>query len=80
LQLLSVLHGAPVTAFTLWKQGNMKVTRGAEHIGHYQKNRFSDRCFCTKWGGHLMTNHPGMGFTDVCAAVLPTLPSSRQST
>ena len=25
--------GAPVTAFTLWKAGNIRVTRGAEWLG-----------------------------------------------
>ncbi|GAB3355714.1 GFA family protein [Lysobacter tyrosinilyticus] len=63
----------PVNAFTLWKPENVKVTRGAEHIGHYGKTPMSDRQYCTRCGGHLMTDHPPLGLTDVYAATLPTL-------
>ena len=63
----------PVNAFTLWKPENVKVTQGAESIGHYQKTATSDRQFCTRCGGHVMTDHPGLGLTDVYAAILPTL-------
>jgi hypothetical protein len=63
----------PVNAFTLWKPENVKVTKGAEHIGRFQKTAMSDRQYCTKCGGHLMTGHPGLGMTDVYAATIPTL-------
>ena len=63
----------PVNAFTLWKPENVKVTRGAEHIGHYQKTQMSDRQYCIRCGGHLMTDHPPLGLTDVYAATLPSL-------
>ena len=63
----------PVNAFSLWKPENVKVTRGAEHVGHFKKTEMSDRQFCTKCGGHLMTDHPPLGLTDVYAATLPTL-------
>ena len=63
----------PVNAFTLWKPDNVKVTRGAESVGHFQKTPTSDRQFCTRCGGHLMTHHPTLGLTDVFAATIPTL-------
>ena len=63
----------PVNAFTLWKPENVKVTRGAEHIGHFRKTEMSDRQFCTKCGGHLMTDHPPLGLIDVYAATIPSL-------
>ena len=63
----------PVNAFTLWKPENVKVTKGAEHIGHFRKTEASDRQFCRQCGGHLMTDHPTLGLTDVFAATLPTL-------
>ena len=63
----------PVNAFTLWKPENVKVTRGAEHVGHFKKTENSDRQFCTRCGGHLMTNHPPFGLIDVYAATIPTL-------
>jgi hypothetical protein len=65
--------GGPVNAFTLWKPENVQVTRGADAVGHFQKTPMSDRQFCTRCGGHLMTNHPTLGLTDVFAATIPTL-------
>ncbi len=63
----------PVNAFTLWKPENVKVTKGAEFLGHFRKTEKSDRQFCTKCGGHLMTAHPTFGLTDVYAATIPSL-------
>ena len=63
----------PVNAFTLWKPENVQVTRGAELLGHFQKTPVSDRQFCTRCGGHVMTGHPTLGLTDVFAATIPTL-------
>lgn len=40
----------------------------------YQKTAASERKYCSKCGGHIMTNHPGMGLVDVFAAMLPALP------
>lgn len=61
----------PVNAFTLWKPENVKVTKGAESIGHFKKTEMSDRQFCKHCGGHLMTDHPPLGLTDVYAATIP---------
>jgi hypothetical protein len=66
--------GAPVTAFILWRQEDVKVSKGAELLGRFNKTGFSNRQFCTRCGGHVMAHHPAFGFTDVHAAVLPTLP------
>lgn len=63
----------PVNAFTLWKHGTVKVTKGSDHVGHFQKTDRSDRQFCTKCGGHLMTDHPHWKLVDVYAATIPTL-------
>ena len=63
----------PVNAFTLWKPANVKVTKGAESLGHFKKSPTSDRQFCVKCGGHVMTDHPTFGLTDVYAATIPTL-------
>ena len=64
---------SPVNAFTLWKPEAVRVTAGAEHIATFQKTEVSQRQYCRKCGGHLMTNHPTFGFVDVFAATLPTL-------
>jgi len=66
----------PVNAFTLWQPDAVKVTRGAENIGTYNKTPNSFRKWCKNCGGHLFTEHPGMGLTDVYAAVIPDLPFS----
>ena len=63
----------PVNAFTLWKPQNVQVTKGSQFLGRFQKTAMSDRQFCTKCCGHLMTNHPPIGLTDVYAATIPGL-------
>ncbi len=63
----------PVNAFTLWKPENVRVTKGAESLGHFKKTEKSDRQSCTKCGGHLMTDHPLWGVIDVYAATIPGL-------
>jgi hypothetical protein len=65
--------GGPVNAFSLWKPENVKVTKGAEHLATFQKTEVSERQYCSKCGGHLMTNHPTLGVVDVFSATLPTL-------
>ncbi|WP_342625306.1 GFA family protein [Pseudomonas alkylphenolica] len=64
---------APVNAFTLWKPEALQVTRGAENIGSYNKTPQSFRKWCKRCGGHIFTEHPGMGLIDVYAAVIPDL-------
>jgi len=64
----------PVNAFTLWRPESVKVTRGAENIGTYNKTPQSYRKWCKTCGGHIFTEHPGLGLTDVYAAVIPDLP------
>jgi hypothetical protein len=63
----------PVNAFTLWKPENVTVTKGQEHLATFTKNPSSDRQYCKKCGGHVMTGHPGLGMTDVYAATIPTM-------
>lgn len=63
----------PVNAFTLWKPEALTVTQGGEYIGEYEKNPSSRRKWCTQCGGHLFTEHPGLGLTDVYAALIPEL-------
>ncbi len=65
--------GGPLSAFMLWKAGCVKVTKGADLLGGFNKTGMSHRRFCTRCGGHLMTEHPGLGLTDVHAAKLPTV-------
>src|SRR5687767_14366966 len=64
----------PVNAFSLWKPDAVKVTQGQEHIGTYNKTPGSSRKWCKLCGGHIFTEHPGLGLTDVYSAVIPDLP------
>ena len=65
---------SPVNAFTIWPPEAVRITRGAENVGSYQKTERSIRKWCTACGGHLLSEHPPWGVTDVAAAVLPGLP------
>lgn len=65
--------GGPVNAFSVWKPDSVRVTSGAEHVATYTKTPVSERKYCTKCGGHIMTNHPPLGLVDVFAATIPTL-------
>ncbi len=52
----------------------MRVTRGAENIGTFNKTANSYRKWCKTCGGHIFTDHPGMGLVDVYAASIPDFP------
>lgn len=64
----------PVNAFTLWDPNALKVTKGESLIATYNKTPGSSRKWCKTCGGHLFTEHPGLGLVDVYAAVIPDLP------
>ena len=61
---------APINAFSLWAPESVRVTKGEDFVGTYNKTENSYRKYCTKCGGHLMTDHPGMKLVDVYAVVL----------
>ena len=61
----------PVNAFTLWKPEDVKITKGEANLATFTKNPSSDRKYCSVCGGHVLTDHPGMGLTDVYAATIP---------
>jgi hypothetical protein len=64
--------GGPVNAFSLWKVSAVEVTKGESYISKFEKSKVSQRHYCSKCGGHLMTNHPTLGLIDVFAATIPT--------
>lgn len=61
----------PVNAFSLWKSEAIEITKGVENIGTYNKTQNSYRKWCKTCGGHIFTEHPGMGLTDIYAAIIP---------
>jgi hypothetical protein len=58
---------------TLWKPENVKVTKGAEFIGKFMKTPVSDRKYCTKCSGHLMTDHPPSAWSTSMLRPIPSL-------
>lgn len=64
---------SPVNAFTLWQPDAVEITEGADQLAAYHKTEQSHRKWCTICGGHVLTEHPGMGLIDVFAAVIPDL-------
>ncbi len=63
----------PVNAFSLWAPDAVRVIRGGEELGSYQKSPNSLRKWCKSCGGHVLTEHPELGLIDVYAALLPDL-------
>jgi len=63
-----------VNAFTLWKPDAVKVTLGANRSGSFNKTPTSTRKWCLSCGGHVFTEHPAWGVTDVYAASIPDFP------
>jgi hypothetical protein len=63
--------GGPVNAFSLWRPEAVRVTEGEGFVATFAGSPLSERRYCAKCGGHLMTNHPPLGMVDVFAATLP---------
>jgi len=61
--------GAPVSAFTLWKPEQVKITKGADSLGKFKSSEMSERRFCTKCGAHVMVDHPTLGLVDIRAGL-----------
>jgi predicted GNAT family acetyltransferase len=61
---------APINAFSLWKAADVRITKGESEIGTFSKTEHSDRKFCKRCGGHVMTAHPRMRLIDVYANLL----------
>lgn len=65
--------GGPVNAFSLWKPNAVRISSGVGNVATFRKTALSERKYCTRCGGHLMTNHSPLGLVDVFAATIPTL-------
>ena len=65
--------GGPVNAFSLWPPAQVKITKGEANVATFNATEVSYRKYCTKCGGHLMTDHPPLGVIDVFTATIPTL-------
>ena len=66
---------APVHQFTMWPEGSVAVTAGADAVTTFLKtpDTISHRQFCTKCGGAVMIRHPTLGAIDIPAANFDSL-------
>ena len=64
---------APINSFSMWPPDSVRITKGEDSVGTFNKTENAYRKFCTSCGGHLMTDHPGMGLVDIYANVVPSL-------
>jgi hypothetical protein len=62
----------------LWPPSAVTVTKGADKLATYNKTPQSFRKWCTKCGGHVLTEHPTFKLTDVYAATIPDFPFKPQ--
>src|SRR6478735_2554510 len=49
------------------------ATAVPENVKTFAKTELSQRKYCKKCGGHLMTSHPPLDLIDVFTATIPTL-------
>jgi hypothetical protein len=63
----------PVNAFSLWPPDAVQITKGSEFVRSFKKTETSVRKWCDRCGGHLLTEHPLWGVTDVYVAMIPEL-------
>jgi len=63
---------APVTAVALWQSDTVRVIAGAENLGMFEKRPGTQRQFCRKCGGHVMTSIPAVGMVDLYPSIVPT--------
>ena len=63
---------SPLNAFTLWKPSAVGIRKGADALLSFKKTENSIRRWCKHCGGHVLTEHPGLGVTDVYAATIPS--------
>jgi hypothetical protein len=61
--------GAPLSAFTLWKPEQVKITKGADSLGKFKSSEMSIRRYCSKCGAHVMVDHPTLGLVDIRAGL-----------
>lgn len=62
--------GAPFGAYMVWKSADVTIAAGAELVASFNRTGMSDRHFCRRCGGHLMTRHPDLDLTDVAAGTV----------
>ena len=61
----------PVNGAAIFKPENPTITKGKESLLGFAKNEGHDRSWCSKCGGHVLTDHTGSyGAIDVYVSIL----------
>lgn len=66
--------GTPVTAYSLWPEGQIRVTAGEDGITRFDRDGKARRCSCSECGGALMAELYPAGLIDIYPHVLKDLP------
>jgi len=62
---------SPVNGACLWAPENVEITKGKESLTSFALNKGHDRSWCSKCGGHVLTDHRNtLGIIDVYGSVL----------
>ncbi len=64
---------APVNSFGLWPPDSVRITKGEDNIGTFNKTENAYRKFCKTCGGHIISELPGLNFVEVYPNVVPGL-------
>ncbi len=65
---------SPVSSFVLWPRDSVRITKGEASLARFSKTPQSGRAWCTRCGGHVLTELPSLGLVDVYAATIPDFP------
>ncbi len=64
---------APISAFTMFPPGSVRVTKGEDNVVTFNKTENSFRKFCKTCGGHVFTDLPVFGLEEIYPGVVPDL-------
>ncbi len=64
---------APINSFGFWAPDNVRITKGEDIVGTFNKTENVYRKFCKTCGGHVFSELPGLKFVEVYPDVVPDL-------
>jgi hypothetical protein len=65
--------GNPFSAFSMWKPDAVRIKAGSQNVMISLKPAVSQRKYCARCGGYLMTYHSTLDLVDMLVSTLPTL-------
>ncbi len=64
---------APINSFGFWTPDSVRITKGEDNVGTFNKTENVYRKFCKTCGGHVISELPGLNFVEVYPNVVPGL-------